>query len=1100
MMDAPLTVYTLGRFAILRHGRPLTGLSSRTAEALLIYLMRQTRPLSRQVIADFLWDDRATDRAAANLRTLLTMMRKELGEYLIIDRYSVGFNHASDFWLDVAELEQQLAALTPVIQTAVPLTGEQAMALQTAVDLYQGPFLDGFYLSESRGFDEWLSLTQERLRHQVERGLRRLVAHYLESGQYETGRPYAARLLALDPYNEVAHRQLMWLLVRSGQRHAALEQYQQCRRLLLDELGVEPAPATTAVYTHIRALEFPPPCHLPRADTPLIGREGEVTAVSQQLAQPDCRLLSLLGPGGVGKTRLAMEAAHRLWQQRPGQFLHGVYFVSLAGIDAVPQIPLLLAEKLAVSLRGPAAPLTQLLNYLHDKEMLLILDNVEHLLERDAAEMANLLAQLLAGAGQIKLLVTSRTRLNLREEWLVDVRGLDYPSPGRVADAAAYGAPGLFLHHARRMRHDFVPVTADWQAITHLCQLLEGLPLGLELAAAWVRHATCTEIVAQVAAQPAALVSGYYNVPERHRSLTAVFDYSWKLLSAAEQHMLPRLTLFRDGFTQAAAMSVAQADPTTLHGLVDKSLLRREADGRYNIHPLLRQLSAAHLTSEEEAATAEAHARYYADLIQAQESSLDGPQAETLLAALRRERANLLAAWEWALAHRAVPLLGQMAGGLAYLDDTQGAFVAGYERCTAVTGEWLAATDAGRLLAGRCRVYQGRFAHQLGRFEEAEALYREGVEGLRPLPPSPALALALTYWGELARQQGDLAAARPRHEESLALFRQWENAQGTARALLHLANLAFVSGQLPDAARQYEEGLAICQTLGSYRQTAVFLDNLGAVRIELGEYEAAEQTLTAALARRQAINDQWGLATSNNNLGVLAGLRGQYAEAEKRYQAAADAYRQIGYAFGVARCLTNLGSMLISQGKLETARHYLAEALALWQPLDSPEGEADALLCLGQAASQQGQYAEAEGLLRRAATLFRQCDRSISLMRTLADWSVVLGRLEKLAEARAALAESLALAETASSPPGLLWALMAGADLRAQAGELAGAAVWFDVVQGHAQTTQPVRAEAARLRQHWSGIPARRDQAPALAQVLAELRQFLDGAQTLRNG
>ncbi|NJN54868.1 MAG: hypothetical protein HC804_09010 [Anaerolineae bacterium] len=182
------------------------------------------------------------------------------------------------------------------------------------------------------------------------------------------GRPYATRLLTLDPYNEAAHRQLMWLLVRSGQRHAALEQYQHCRRLLADELGVEPSAATTAVYRHIRALEFPPPCYLPQQDSPFIGREGEVTAVSQQLAQLDCRLLSLLGPGGVGKTRLALEATHRLWQQRPGQFLHGVYFISLAGIDLVHQIPLLLAEKLSVSLRGPAVPFDQLLNYLHDKE------------------------------------------------------------------------------------------------------------------------------------------------------------------------------------------------------------------------------------------------------------------------------------------------------------------------------------------------------------------------------------------------------------------------------------------------------------------------------------------------------------------------------------------------------------------------------------------------------------------------------------------------------------------------------------------------------------------------------------------------------------
>lgn len=1090
-MTAQLTVHTLGQFTILRHGRPLIGLSSRTAEALLIYLMRQPRPLSRQVIADFLWDDRAADRAAANLRTLLTMMRKELGDYLFIDRYNVGFNHESDFWLDVAELERQMAALEPVIQAVASLTTDQAAALQTAVDLYQGPFLEGFYLSESRGFDEWLALTQERLRHQVEIGLRRLVTYYLENGQYDMGRPYAVRLLSLDPYYEAAHRQMMWLLARSGQRNAALEHYQQCRRLLAAELGVEPAPATTAVYNHIRALAFPPPCHLPPQDTPFIGRDAEVTAVSQQLARPECRLLSLLGPGGVGKTRLATEAARQLWQQRPGQFLHGIYFVSLASVAAIHQLPLLLAERLNISLRGPATPLEQLLRYLHDKEMLLILDNVEHLIEQNPAEIASFLARLLPEAAQIKLLITSQHRLNLREEWLVDVAGLDYPLESDPTDPAQYGGPRLFLHHARRVRRDFAPTPADWQAISHLCYLLEGLPLGLELAAAWLRHATCAEIVAQVGAQPDTLVSGYYNVLERHRSLTAVFDYSWNLLDAVEERILPRLTLFRDGFTLAAATSVAQADPAILQSLADKSLLRREGDGRYGMHTLLRQLSTAHLTPEDEAVAAAAHAHFYAALIQTQEPHLDGPQAETVLAALRQERANLYAAWEWALAQHAVPLLGQMVGGLAYLDDIQGAFLVGYERCTAVTGDWLAATDAGRLLAGRCRAYQARFAHQLGRFEEAEALYQESVGWLRPLPPSPALALALTHWGELARQQGDLTAARPRYEESLTLFHQWEDAQGIARALLHLANLAFASGQLPEAVRRYEEGLAICQEIGSYRQTAVFQDNLGAVLIELGEYERAEETLTAALTRRQAINDQWGLATSNNNLGVLAGLRGHYDEAEKRYQAAADTYRQIGYAFGVARCLTNLGSMLISQGKLAEAQQYLAEALALWQLLDSPEGEADALHCLGQVAGQQGQYATAEGLLQQSVALYRQCDQPISLIRTLTDLSVALGRLGKQAAARAVLAEALGLAEAITTTPGLLATLMAGADLRAQAGELAAAATWFDVVQCHPQTTQPVRNEADRLRQSWPDMPALSDSFPSLTPALAALRQFL---------
>ncbi len=1075
-----LTMTLLGEATIALNGKPLTGIGSRTAEALLIFLACEARPFARHYLAEFFWEERDPEQSAANLRAALSLLRKQVGDYVYVTRQTIAFNQALPYQVDVAAFTAVSGAV-------------DRQEMETAVALYGGDFLDGFYLRESRAFEEWSLLKREQLQQQAIQLLRRLLADTAVAQNPTVCLQHANHLLRLNPLSEYAHQQKIAALARSGQLQAALRQYQQCQRLLREELGIEPNLETSELAQRIQRAGQTPRHNLPPAPTPFVGRAQELADLERHLLDPHYRLLTLIGPGGVGKTRLALAAAQRLIAS--GYFLNGLRFVSLANAHTPAALPTLIAAELGLTFKGPTPPPEQLAAALAGEEMLLILDNLEQLMAGSAGEeTADFLAHLLARAPLLTLLVTSRRRLQLQEEWLFDVGGLGLPGPDEGEAATTSDAVQLFLQMAARLQRHFQPTPPDLAAIVSLCQRLEGLPLGIELAAGWLRQLSCPEIARKLDESIDLLATGLRNVPARQRSMTAVFDYSWALLPPTAQVVLARLSLFAGGFTLAAATAVAGAGVAELTTLVEHSLLRVEGDGRYSQHTLLRQLSAARLTPAEQAAAAEAHAHFYAALLRSQEAHLDGPQANTLLADLRRDGANLTVAWAWGLAQQAVDLLAQLAGGLAYLEETQGAFLLGYDRFKAVTGDWLAATDAGRLLAGRCRAYQARFAHQLGRFEAAEVLYRESVDWLRPLPPSPALALALTHWGELARQQGDLAAARPRHEESLALFRQWGDAQGTARALLHLANLAFVSGQLPEAVRRYEEGLAICQEIGSYRQTAVFQDNLGAVLIELGEYGRAEQTLTAALARRQAINDQWGLATSNNNLGVLAGLRGQYDEAEKRYQAAADAYRQIGYAFGVARCLTNLGSMLISQGKLETARHYLAEALALWQPLDSPEGEADALLCLGQAASQQGQYAEAEGRLQQAATLFRQCDRPIPLMRTLADWSVVLGRLGKMADARAALAESLALAEAASSPPGLLWALMAGADLAAQAGNLAQAGDWFDVVQNHPQTTQPVRDEAARLRQHWPEMPARRDQAPALAHVLAELRQFLVGA------
>ncbi|GIK56652.1 MAG: transcriptional activator [Chloroflexota bacterium] len=1077
-----LTLALLGEATIALNGKPLTGIGSRTAEALLIFLACEARPFSRHYLAEFFWEERDPEQSAANLRAALSLLRKQVGDYLAVNRQTIAFNQELPYQLDTAAF------------TAVS-GAEELAAMETAVALYRGDFLDGFYLRESRAFEEWSLLKREQFQQQAIQLLRRLLADTAVAQNPAASLTYASHLLRLNPLSEYAHQQKITALARSGQRQAALRQYQQCQRLLREELGLEPNLEITELAQRLQRAGQTARHNLPPALTPFVGRAQELADLERHLIDPHYRLLTLIGPGGVGKTRLALAAAQRLIAT--GYFLNGLRFVSLVNADTPAVLPTLIAAEMGLTFNGNTPPAEQLAAALAGEEMLLILDNMEHLMTGVAGEeTADFLAHLLARAPLLTLLVTSRRRLQLQEEWLFDVAGLSLPE-GEAADAAlatdvalAADAVQLFLQMATRVQRQFQPTPTDLTVIVYLCQRLEGLPLGIELAAGWLRHLSCPEIGQKLDKSISLLATDLRNVPARQRSMTAVFDYSWALLPVPAQVVLARLSLFQSGFTAAAAAAIAGATEMELTMLVEHSLLRREGDGRYAQHTLLRQLSATRLAPTEQAATAEALAHYYAALLQAQEAQLDGPQANILLADLRHDGANLAAAWAWGLAHQAVDLLAQMAGGLAYLEETQGAFQLGYERLAAVTGEWLAVTDAGQLLAGRCRAYQGRFAHQLGRFEEAEVLYRESVGWLRPLPSTPALALALTHWGELARQQGDLAAARSRHEESLALFRHWGNAPGIARALLHLANLAFVSGQLPEAARQYEEGLAICQQLGSYRQTAVFQDNLGAVLIELGEYERAEQTLTAALTRRQAINDQWGLATSNNNLGVLAGLRGHYNEAIRRYRAAADAYRRIGYAFGVARCLTNLGSMFISQGELAEAQHYLAQALALWQPLNSPEGEADTLLCLGQAASKQGQYAEAEGLLRQSAALYRQCNRPIPLLRVLADLSVVLGRLVRQAEARAALVESLALAEAATTP-GQLWGVMAGADLAAQAGKLALAAAWFDVVQRHPQTTQPVRDEAARLRQSWPDLPPPSDHAPSLAAALAALGQFL---------
>ncbi|MCL6512420.1 MAG: AAA family ATPase [Anaerolineae bacterium] len=549
-MSHELRLTLLGDCRIELDGKPLANLALSKARALLCYLAVTGRPQPRSVLTDLLWGELNEADARRNLRVVLAKLRDAVGDYVLATRNELAFDHSLPHAIDAAAFERGAQRL---LASPEKLSRDEVGEMEHLFARYKGDFMHGLDVRNAPAFEEWLLMQREHLRRLALQIGERLASYYEDAGCMSEGITACRRLIELESWQEGAHRRLMSLLAHSGQPAAALRQFEQCRRALAEEIGLEPDATTRALAERIRrdmherealaadATSARPPHNLPAPTTVFIGRAEELVQIASLLADPACRLLTLIGMGGAGKTRLALQAAHNLIADQGADsvsqgssFRHGVYFVSLAAVNSADQIIAAIASAIHLVFSGQQDWKFQLLNHLRAKEMLLILDNFEHVLSEAA-----LLTEILQAAHSVKILVTSRERLDLYEEWLFDVRGLSFPpdQPMREADAtddpdalARYSAVQLFAQRAKRLSLRFDLADAP-QAVAGICRLMEGLPLGIELAAGWVRTHTCEEIARTIQRNLDFLSTSAQNVPERHRSLRVAFDYSWDMLA-----------------------------------------------------------------------------------------------------------------------------------------------------------------------------------------------------------------------------------------------------------------------------------------------------------------------------------------------------------------------------------------------------------------------------------------------------------------------------------------------------------------------------------------------------------------------------------------
>ena len=1013
-MSDSIALRLLGGLEISRGALPIDGFVSSRGPALVAYLSATGRAHTREHLAGLLWSEVPEKDARASLRVVLSNLRQTLGaEHFAISWSQVALRDDTGIQSDAGEFVKLIA-------TATDDGPSGQAALERAGELYGGEFFAGFSVRDAPLLDEWIAVTREWYRNQARRLFERLVELRSGAEQHEAAIITLERLLAIEPWHETAFRQYMTLLALTGRRTAALVEYDSFTQLLDGEFGTAPDAGTVALYEQIRngAIEaaspshrdavepanYPPPreTRLRNPASSFVGRRAEMASVGRYLRDPAIRLISLVGPGGSGKTRLALQVLKEHAPEYDGL----VAAVPLASVTHSNQIFLAVLDVLEVAPTIHEDPLSLITRQLGESRGLLLLDNFEHLL--DGADVAN---QLLDALPSLCILVTSRERLALQAEWVVPLAGLPVPEDS-IGDREARntGAMRLFIDRARQMRPDFLPDNDELQEIAIICRYVEGLPLGIELAASWMRTMECAEIAAHVQESLDFLSTIVRDVPARHRSLRAVFDRSWALLDERAQRIFASLSVFANGFTADSARAVTGSKLQDLMELLESSLIRREESGRYILHELLRQYAGGRLDEDPDFAVSvrDSHAIHFADLIVEAETLLTGSRQSETLRRIEEDRSNLSSAWGWMLARRQYQLIGAALDGVGlfhYLDHRSipglsllrdavrtlrseppvgveheillGRLYGWQAHFFLALGQVDAAEErlalAEELVSRHARVSQlayrtdikGRIASTRGNFHEARRFYELSLGEAQQSRDRFRVGVALNRLGGTAYDLGNLPAAREGFERSIAARREIRDWEGMARDLNNLADVAREAGDYELAQTHIEESMALHRERGS----GIFsptLETRGHLALHLGQLDEAAVQLDRCMRAAEDRGDQLVISVCMLRSAELALMHGDWTQAEELLSVCGLRFEEAGFRTGIVEWGNVRSRLALVRGQPAEALRYARASLNHANDMGNVLRTALARGAYGRALLNLGHTSEAASTFKKA--------------------------------------------------------------------------------------------------------------------------------------
>jgi len=862
-----IRVYLLGRFRI-EHETEVIQLSTRKTESLLAFLVLNPENHAREKLAALFWGDSSDTEARNSLRNALAVLNKKLGhDLLVVNRQSVQVNPEYPLWVDALEFETQTSSFL-----SNPVYDSHAVEL----DLYQNDLLIDFY-------DDWVFTHREHYRSLFLQTLLQLTQQFRSQSEYEQAIQLTHKVLAFDPANERAHQHLMFCHMALGDRNAALKQFEECARVLKEELGVEPSSATAALSEWIK--QTPPGIHplearitnLPFPFSSFIGRKHEMAEIKHSLSST--RLLTLAGSGGSGKTRLAIQVGMDLLDS----FNDGVWWVDLSSLKNDSLVTQSIAKSLGIQ-DMPGQPLAETIaNHIQSKYLLIIIDNCEHVIE----ESVKAIDFLLKECPRLKIIATSREALGVPGEQIWNISTLSIPDPQRLSIIELlmeYEGIRLFVDRAKSVNKDFALTEKNASFVAQICTSLDGIPLAIELAAARIKLLSPDQIAVRLNDRFQLLTSGNRTALPRHQTLQAVMDWSFNLLNDKERLLLQRLAAFSGGWNLDAAEAVCsdeQLDTNEildlLSNLVNKSLVikdgERDGKARYRMLETIKQYAQYVLRkSGAEAKTQERHCAYFLKLANAANPHLGFflPDAEMIkwMNILEPELDNLRSVLNFCEAH-----LGHLKSGLEMASKLHWYWLVSNQ--LAEGWDWinkfLLADDFSETAQAQALVSAGFIACWRGDFTSARPVLEKSLGLFEEVDDRAGIAFSLHGLGFAANGVGEHERADPLFGQCLQIAREIEDNWIISFALHFIAVGTSFQGKYDLARSQFEEHINLThEGVGNAQGIGFSLFHLGRIDRLQGDCNSAQVHLTEALQLFWQIGDKRGLGYSLFGFACLA--------------------------------------------------------------------------------------------------------------------------------------------------------------------------------------------------------------------------------------